>query len=72
MYHTLRYEYEIKIGKRQPEKNQLQVNEGKHLMSDDEIIQKIKDSQTLNKVSTDSRRRKHWINYQFIHPGQWV
>jgi len=71
MYHTLRNEYEIRTGKKQPEKTQIQINEGKHLMSDDEIIQKIKDSHT-KKFSTQTQRKKPWISYEFFHPGQWV
>jgi hypothetical protein len=71
MFQTLRNEYEIKIGKREPQKSPIQLNEGKHLMNDDEIIQKIKESQT-KVITVKSRRKKPWINYEFIHPGQWV
>lgn len=71
MYQTLRNEYEIKTGKKPPEKTPIQLNEGKQLMSDDEIIQKIKESQT-KKFSTHKQTKKPWISYEYFHPGQWV
>ena len=71
MYHTLRNEYEVKTGKKQPEKTPIQLNEGKQLMNDEEIIQKIRESQS-KKFSTQTQRKKPWISYQHFHPGQWV
>lgn len=71
MYQTLRNQYEIRTGKKLPEKTPIQVNEGKQLMNDDEIIQKIKESQT-KKLSTQPQKKKPWISYEFLHPGQWV
>ena len=71
MYQTLRNEYEIRTGKKQPEKTSIQINEGRQLMSDDEIIQKIKESQT-KKFSTQTQNKKPWISYKYFHPGQWV
>jgi hypothetical protein len=71
MYLTLRNEFEIKTGKKQPEKTPIQINEGKQLMSDDEIIQKIKESQSKN-FSTQTQKKKPWISYEYLHPGQWV
>lgn len=71
MYNTLRNEYEIKTGKKSAEKTLFQINEGRHLMSDDEIIHKIKESQTLKYKKRDMRK-KPWITYEYFHPGQWV
>ena len=72
MYLTLRNEYEIKTGKKLPEQTPIQINEGQQLMNDDEIIQKIKESQTKKFNTVGSKKKKPWITYQFIHPGQWV
>lgn len=71
MYHTLRNEYEIKIGKKLPEKTPIQLNEAKQLMTDEEIIKKIKESQS-KKFATQTSRKKPWIKYEYFHPGQWV
>jgi hypothetical protein len=72
MYNTLRNEYEIKSGKIMPEKTPIQLNQGKQLMTDDEIVQKIKESLTNKNKNFESRRKRPWISYEYIHPGQWV
>jgi len=71
MYNTLRSEFEIQTGKKIFEKNTKQIQEKNHLMNDEDIMQKIKESQT-QKFNTEYKHKKPWISYQYIHPGQWV
>jgi hypothetical protein len=72
MYHILRNDYEIRTGKRSKVKTPIQFNESKQLMTNEEIIQKIKKSQSGQLAVVESKKKKPWINYEYFHPGQWV
>lgn len=49
-----------------------QISEQKKLMSDDEILQKIKESQMIKYKSVGTRKKKPWLTYEYNHPGLWV
>jgi len=72
MYNKMREEWEIRTGRKEPDKSMIHVKRGDQLMSDEEIIQKIKDSYNGIREPIKKTKKKPWITYQYIHPGQWV
>ena len=72
MYNKMRDEWQIRTGRKEPEKPTIQMKTGVQLISDDEIIQKIKDTYNGVKAPPKKTKKQHWITYKYNHPGQWV
>ena len=72
MYTKMREEWEVRTGRKEPEKSLIQVKRGDQLMNDEEIIQKIKDSYNGIREPRKKIKKQPWINYEYFHPGQWV
>jgi hypothetical protein len=72
MYSKMREEWEIRTGRREPEKSVMTVKRGDKLMSDEEIIKKIKDSYNGIREPKRNIKKDPWISFQYFHPGQWV
>lgn len=73
MYNNMREEYQIKTGKKHAQHQSMQMKTGVHLMTDDEIIQKIKDSYNgVKEPPKKITKNEPWITYEYNHPGQWV
>ena len=73
MYNDMRNQWEIKTGRKKTENQSTQLKTGIKLMNDNEIIQKIKDSNNLIKSYPKLPIKKEpWIQYIYYHPGQYV
>jgi hypothetical protein len=73
MYNHMRNQWEIKVGKKKAENQSTQLKTGIKLMNDDEIIQKIRESQNFVKSpSKQIIKKKPWIEIIYDHPGQYV